>query len=594
MGAPFRIAAACLLAVMTAAAANAQDLPPALVQRFTAGVADLKAGRLDAAEAAFRDVLRSGGGRAFVHHNLGLVLRERGRTREALAEFRAAVTLDPSFGPARLLAGTTLLTLDRVSDARVELERAVRLMPREAAAFGQLADACERLNDRRCVVEADRSVVQLAPGDAEYAYRLGLAYLRLSQWAYERLRTTASGSARVAQALAREYLRQGRTELAVRALQRAADADPTLPDIHLALAQTHFDGGRLEDASAEIARELAIVPSSRDAIALKTQIDDARQHALQAVPAAQEAIDPGPVDVDAAASLARASAARRKDIATAIHARDWRAAERLLAGEIDEQGDSASGNERARALLVLLARVFVVDGKPLNAAVALKKAEAIAALDDPLRFTLVLAYIRLGRGDWARPELERLVHSDPQQAEYRYWLGRLDFDDGKYAAAIDRFKEALARDPRSMRVHDNLGLCYEALDDVPNAIEHFRQALRLNRAASPKSPWPPTNLAILLRQRGEVKEAESLLREALGYDAAFAKGHYELGVLLDQQQRVDEAARELTSAAAADPAYPEPHYVLARIYRRQGNAARADEALATFKRLSTGRHADQK
>lgn len=594
MGASFRIAGACVLAVLTALTSNAQDLPPALAQRFSQGVAEFKAGQLDRAEAAFREVLRSGGGRAFVHHNLGLVLRERGRNGEALAEFRAAITLDPAFGPARLLAGTTLLTLARPGEARVELERAARLMPREPVAYVQLADACERLDDRRCVVDAYRTLVQLAPADPEYAYRLGLAYLDLSQWAHERLRTTAAGSARLSQALAREYRRQGNTDLAVRALQRAADADGTLPDIHLALAETYLDEGRLEDASTEIQRELTIVPSGKDALDLKTRIDQARRTAAQSTASAQDAVPASSLDIDAAASLASASAARRDEISVALSARDWVRAERLLADEIEGRNSDRARTTDSRALLILLARVFFVDGKPLNAAVALKKAEAIAPLDDASRFTLVLAYIRLGRGDWARPELDRLVQSNPDRAEYRYWLGRLEFDAGKYADAIARFNEALARDPQFMRAHDNLGLCYEALDDVPKAIEHYREALRLNRGAASKSPWPPTNLAILLRQRGEVKDAESLLREAVGYDSRFAKGHYELGVLLDQQQRVDEAVQELTKAAAADPAYADPHYVLARIYRRQGQAVRADDALATFKRLSTAPHEDRK
>jgi tetratricopeptide (TPR) repeat protein len=201
----------------------------------------------------------------------------------------------------------------------------------------------------------------------------------------------------------------------------------------------------------------------------------------------------------------------------------------------------------------------------------------------------VLAYIRLGRGDWAQPELERLVAADPGNAEYRYWLGRLAYDSGKYAAAIDRFEEALARDPGLMRAHDNLGLCYEMLDDPVKAIGHYREAIRLNRQAASKSPWPPTNLGILLRQRGEPVEAGALFQEALQYDPAFSKGHYELGVLLEQQENMDEAVRELERAAALDVSYPEPHYVLARIYRRQGNTARADAAMAAFLRLRDAR-----
>jgi tetratricopeptide (TPR) repeat protein len=275
-------------------------------------------------------------------------------------------------------------------------------------------------------------------------------------------------------------------------------------------------------------------------------------------------------------------AARRGEIEAAIKIRDWNRAERLLAAEIDRQ-------PRSRELLALIARIFFLDGKPLNSAVALKKADAIAPLDRELRFTLALAYIRVGRGEWARPELERLVASHPREAAYPYWIGRLDYDAGKYVDAIARFNEALTRDPQFARAHDNLGLCYEALDEPDNAVAHYREAIRLNRMAPVKSPWPPTNLGILMRQRGELEEAGSLFREALQYDGNFANAHYQLGVLLEQQGLMDEAAAALARAAAIDPTYAEPHYALARVYRRQGQPARADAALATFFRLRDAR-----
>jgi Tfp pilus assembly protein PilF len=278
MNALFRSYATGLLILLTTITVAAQDLPPALADRFSQGVADLKAGQLDAAEGAFRDVLRAGGDRAFVHHNLGIVLRERGRHADALSEFRAATKLDPSFGPARLLAGTTLLALARVREARTELEQAVRLMPREVLAQAQLAEACQRLGDHACVVDEYRRVVQLAPDDPEFAYRLGSAYLNLSQWAHERITKLHPNSARLHQALGREYFHQGQTELALRALMQAASADPTLPDIHLVLARIHLDEGRLDDAAREIQRELALVPFSKDALELNARIQDARRN----------------------------------------------------------------------------------------------------------------------------------------------------------------------------------------------------------------------------------------------------------------------------------------------------------------------------
>jgi tetratricopeptide (TPR) repeat protein len=265
------------LAVMLAAPGiRAQSLAPALAARFSEGVEALKAGHLERAEAAFKDVLAKGGHRAFVHHNLGIVYQQRNDHVEALAQFRAAARLDPKFGPARLLAGTSLLALGRADDAVVELERAVRLLPGEKAAHLKLAEACEQADNVPCFARQSRILAELSPSDAESMYRLGKAYLSLSEWSYKRILAINPRSARLSEALGREYLQQGQPDLALRAYQEAAERDPRLQGIHLALAGIHAEAGRWDDAAREVERELALAPGSAAALALKARVDAAR------------------------------------------------------------------------------------------------------------------------------------------------------------------------------------------------------------------------------------------------------------------------------------------------------------------------------
>lgn len=263
----------------------------------------------------------------------------------------------------------------------------------------------------------------------------------------------------------------------------------------------------------------------------------------------------------------------------ALAARDYARAERLLA-------DAIAREPKSRQLLTQIANVFMMDRKPLNAAIALKKAEALGPLDNHLRLQLALAYIAMRRGDWARPELERLALAEPANVTYSYWLARLDYDGGQYASAIRRLQDVVAQEPGFARAHDNLGLCYEALNQPDEAIPHYREAVRLNRLdGKGRSGWPALNLGILLRGRGELEEAEKLFREALTYDQRFAPGYYQLGALLEQRGRTDEAVKALRQATSADAAYAEPYYALSRIYRRQGQTAKADAAMTTFQRL---------
>jgi predicted Zn-dependent protease len=271
-----RPALALALLVLAPGWAVPQDLSPALAARFSQGVADLAAGRLDGAEAAFRALVAAGGDRAFVHHNLGIVLQRRGRHMDAVVEFRAASRMDPSFGPSHLLEGASLLALGQPEPAVRALNRASELMPREPAVHLQLADACERLDDVICLADEYRTLAQLAPGNAEYAYRLGKAYLRLSQWTLARMQTIDPKAARLSQAKGREYLEQGRPDLAEAAFLDAVARDGTLDDVHLALARLYLAGGRLDDASRAVARALALVPESKVAHGLQSSIEAAR------------------------------------------------------------------------------------------------------------------------------------------------------------------------------------------------------------------------------------------------------------------------------------------------------------------------------
>ena len=258
-----------------------------------------------------------------------------------------------------------------------------------------------------------------------------------------------------------------------------------------------------------------------------------------------------------------------------------------LAGGAYEQAqvmlvEEATRNPRSPELLRLLGGVYFVRKEFLGSAIAFKKAEALAPLDERSRFTLAMSYVVLGRRDWARPELQRLSQSAPRNPLYLYWNARLDYDDGKYAAAVDGLLQTIALDPRFVKAHDNLGLSYEALGRNDDAIRSYQEAVRLNREVAAHSPWPPLNLGLLLSRLDRLDEAEPLFRESVRLDPRFPQGHYQLGTALEKKGRAAEAAEELEEAARLNASYAEPQYALARLYRRSGNAEKADRALERF------------
>ena len=260
----------CFLA--TASVRAQQDLPEALRQVFEAGVAAEKRGHLDEAEKDFQMVLRQGGDLAFVHNNLGTVYQRRGEHARAVAEFRAAIRLQPDYLAPRVLLGASLLAMGKVAEAIPELERAVRLEPTQPLPRLELAKAYERGNNLAGMLDQYRALRELAPQDPEYIYQMGQAYLKLSQWCLAQMRRLDPQSARIYESLAEAYRAQGQTDQAIRAFQRAAEADPKLPGVHLSLAQIYFEQRRTEDARREIEQELAIVPESVAARSIQRKI----------------------------------------------------------------------------------------------------------------------------------------------------------------------------------------------------------------------------------------------------------------------------------------------------------------------------------
>jgi tetratricopeptide (TPR) repeat protein len=272
---------------------------------------------------------------------------------------------------------------------------------------------------------------------------------------------------------------------------------------------------------------------------------------------------------------------RRQEFEKAYRARDYKRAETILVKEAE--GDPKS--PRAARLLTKAGGIFFLDGQYLNAAIAYKKADTIAPLDERGRFTMAMSFIKLNRRDWAKPELEKLASAAPKNALYLYWLARLEYDAQQYNAAVAGFRKVVELDPRMMRAYDGLGLCYDYLGKYDDAIANYNRAVELNRGQPPPSPWPHVDLAISLMAVNRPAEAEGQLREALRYDARLPQAHYQLGQALEKQGKYAEAVESLQQAAALDPSYPEPHYTLSRIYQRQGKGEEAKRSAERFQQL---------
>lgn len=122
----------------------AQSAPVPTDQLLDQGAAHLRAGDVEAAEAAFTTVVEREPDNVYGHYDLGLVAQQTGRRLDAVRHYATALRLDPRYVPA--LHNLAVLTETEDLRGAVALwRRVVRLQPTDAAARSRLTQAERRL-----------------------------------------------------------------------------------------------------------------------------------------------------------------------------------------------------------------------------------------------------------------------------------------------------------------------------------------------------------------------------------------------------------------------------------------------------------------
>ncbi len=133
---------------------------------------------------------------------------------------------------------------------------------------------------------------------------------------------------------------------------------------------------------------------------------------------------------------------------------------------------------------------------------------------------------------------------------YNNW-GAMLYEEGKYVEARDVLLKGrefpLYLNPE--RVHNNLGLVYEAMKDFPKAKESYQAAI----IAKPDYFLPYQNMGRLLLQEGNLTQARNMLMEATRLCVQCSEARYHLGTVFLRENRKSEAIQQFKVGAEKDP-----------------------------------------
>ncbi|MEA1674028.1 tetratricopeptide repeat protein [Nitrospirillum sp. BR 11163] len=426
-----------------------------------------KAGKHEAAETLYRQVLARDPGRGDAAHLLGMLLAQTGRLKEAEAHIRQALTRFDTMADLHASLGLVLADLERLEDAAASWRRALALA---APGTPWVADVAARLAAVPVVTTAT-----MPKGDA-------VALLALAR---QRLRLDDLGGA---EALCREALAEDGTYadawnmLGVLALQTRDEAAidhfaaavrhaPQVLAHHSNHAAALYQLGRPADAAEVINNALTVIGACASLLA---QLGDARfaqGDSFAAAAAYRLALeylareraggaDPGVDAPRVQGNLARA-------LCACGLARDAVAVARARA-------EAAPGVDAWRDLAIALVAAHDPDAA---LAPILRAVEAAPERAD-LRVTAAAACIDASRVDEAAVHVATALELDPQSPEAHANRGFLALRRGDPVAAESCFRTALAnhpptRDANVAVLHQGLGMALLQQGDVLGGAPHF-------------------------------------------------------------------------------------------------------------------------
>ena len=174
------------------------------------------------------------------------------------------------------------------------------------------------------------------------------------------------------------------------------------------------------------------------------------------------------------------------------------------------------------------------------------------------------------------------IKYDSHNPEPYYALGRIYYQQNRFAESLAQFSKVLELDPKSFRAYDNMGLAYEGLNDNTRAMQHYQRALALVQKDHLDYDWVYGNVSNLFYKMGNYSNAFQFAAEAANRNPNSGRDFYLGGKALAKLGKPDLAAKWLQRAVILDPSLSEAHYQYAQVLRKIGKTEYADRELKIF------------
>ncbi|MBV9304673.1 MAG: tetratricopeptide repeat protein [Acidobacteriaceae bacterium] len=195
-------------------------------------------------------------------------------------------------------------------------------------------------------------------------------------------------------------------------------------------------------------------------------------------------------------------------------------------------------------------------------------------------------YVVLGDFPDADKWFTKSVEWNPASVLGWYYLGRTKYNENRFEEAVVAFQRCLKLDDKHVKAEDNLGLSYQALGRLDDALQAYRNAIDWQSDAKVKNPGPFIDIGGLFLETNQPEKAVEYLQKALEIAPDDPKAHQQLGKAYFNLNNLPKALDELEKAAQLAPNNAPVHYILAQVYRKQGLGEKAKGEFDRYTKLS--------
>ncbi|MEM6962023.1 MAG: tetratricopeptide repeat protein [Myxococcota bacterium] len=472
---------------------------------------------------------------------LGAIHEAAGRIGRARDLYERALESDGFRVQALLGAGRTALAERRWHDARTRFDTVVQSADELTGSLPESDDppvlqaelgGAKALMQLERVQDAHATLLRLhqeSPEHAEVLLWLGHASLQL-------------GEASAAEDRYRELVRQ----------------TPDSFDGYLALSQMYFGQDRIDEAGAIVDEARAHVEQT--SVVLR-QLGEAELR--------RGRIEEGIGELRRALQLDRHDKAAQFSLGVALR----------RAGQLAEASQVltalADRHPEYPGLQLEQGRIFEERGDAPSAVSSYLRALEDHPDDIDLRLRLGAAQVLAEMYDDAEETLTQVMQQRANSAEAEHYLGRVEFERGKYAVSLRHFTRSTTLDPMRGQYHLYVARASLSLNNLGRALESIATSIERDPMLG-DAYWVRGKIRL---RTGQVQDAITDLEKALELNPSRIEAYASMAECFDQLGQRRKAAEYLERAVEGDTTRGQWWYKLGRLERDSGRSEEATEAL---------------